>query len=61
MNAALIGIFVLALGQHPARKDLGTALQWYESIDVARAQAKRENRLVLALHVSGHFDDPALT
>ena len=60
MNAALIGIFVLALAEHPAR-NLGTALNWHESIDVARAAARRQNKLVLALHISGNFNDPALT
>jgi hypothetical protein len=52
MNPALI--LMLAL-------DLGTAIPWSESIDAARAQARRENKLVLALHVSGEFDKPGLT
>jgi hypothetical protein len=61
MNAALIGIVVLMFGEEPARRTLGTALRWCESIDAARAQARREDKLVLALHLSGKFDDPALT
>ena len=39
----------------------GTALTWEESIAKAREKAEREGRLVLVLHVSGQFDDPALT
>ncbi|HEX7900927.1 MAG TPA: hypothetical protein VF950_24425 [Planctomycetota bacterium] len=39
----------------------GTAFGWEASIDEARKRAEREGRLVLALHISGHFDDPALT
>jgi hypothetical protein len=57
MNFALVGVLAVACGG----KDLGTALQWEESIGAAQAQARRENKLVLALHVSGHFDNPGLT
>ena len=57
MNFALIGLLAVLCGG----KDLGTALQWEESIDAARTLARRENKLVLALHVSGQFDDPGLT
>jgi hypothetical protein len=57
MNLALIGILALACGG----ENLGTAIPWCESIDAARDQARRENKLVLVLHVSGHFDDPGMT
>ena len=39
----------------------GTAFGWETSIEEARRRAEREGRLVLVLHVSGHFDDAALT
>lgn len=42
-------------------KDLGTSLQWEESVGAAQALARRQNKLVLALHVSGHFDKPGMT
>jgi hypothetical protein len=50
-----------ACGEIPDRKDLDTSLLWYDSIETACAQARRENKLVLALHVSGYFDNRALT
>jgi hypothetical protein len=43
------------------RKLLGTTIEWNESIGRAAAQARREGKLVLALHVSGHFDQPEFT
>ncbi|RPH40272.1 MAG: hypothetical protein EHM91_11285 [Planctomycetota bacterium] len=61
MIGVVIGILALAGGEALERKTLGTALPWYESIDVARDQARRENKLVLALHVSGQFDNPGMT
>ena len=39
----------------------GTAFEWEASIDDARKRAEREGRLVLVLHVSGRFEDAALT
>ena len=57
MTLALIGILALACGG----ENLGTAIPWCESIDVARAQARSENKLVLVLHVSGQFDNPGMT
>lgn len=72
MKRTAIGTLVLLLcgaaviagesaGEGPPRKELGTALLWHESIDLARSRARRENKLVLALHVSGEFDQPGLT
>ena len=57
MNLALIGILALSFGG----ETLGTAIRWDESIDAARIRARRENKLVLALHVSGRFDNRTLT
>lgn len=61
MNLLMIGVLMGLCDETPPRKDLGTALLWYESIDVAGKQARRENKLLLALHVSGQFDNPGLT
>ena len=40
---------------------LGTAIYWQSSIKEAAKLAKEEDKLLLVLHVSGHFPDPALT
>ena len=40
---------------------LGTAIRWEPSMASARFRAHKEGKLVLALHVSGEFNDPALT
>ncbi len=39
----------------------GTKLDFVESPKEAAAIAKKEQKLVLVLHVSGHFEDPGLT
>ena len=39
----------------------GTKLDFVDSPKEAAAIAKKEQKLVLVLHVSGHFEDPGLT
>ena len=39
----------------------GTAVQFVETPRQAAEQAKKEQKLVFVLHVSGHFEDPGLT
>ena len=39
----------------------GTKLDFVDSPKEAAAIAKKEQKLVLVLHVSGHFEDPDLT
>ncbi len=39
----------------------GTRLEFVDSPKEAAAAAKKEQKLVLVLHVSGHFEDPGLT
>lgn len=39
----------------------GTKLDFVENPKEAAAIAKKEQKLVLVLHVSGHFEDPGLT
>jgi hypothetical protein len=39
----------------------GTKIDFVDSPKEAAATAKKEQKLVLVLHVSGHFEDPGLT
>jgi hypothetical protein len=39
----------------------GTKLDFVDSPKEAAALAKKEQKLVMVLHVSGHFEDPGLT
>lgn len=39
----------------------GTKLDFVENPKEAASIAKKEQKLVLVLHVSGHFEDPGLT
>lgn len=41
--------------------DYGTNILFEETPKDAAAKAKKEEKLVLVLHVSGHFEDPGLT
>ena len=64
MLACIGGILACALAAQAAEEPcgkLGTTLEWEESIAAAAAKAHKDGKLVLVLHVSGEFDDPALT
>jgi hypothetical protein len=39
----------------------GTSVEFVDSPKEAAARAKREQKLVFVLHVSGHFEDPRFT
>lgn len=39
----------------------GTTIDFVDSPKEAAAQAKKEEKLVLVLHISGHFEDASLT
>ena len=39
----------------------GTSVEFAESPAAAAAQAKKEQKLVFVLHVSGNFEDPRFT
>jgi hypothetical protein len=39
----------------------GTAVEFVGSPKEAAQQAEKEQKLVLVLHVSGHFEDPGIT
>lgn len=41
--------------------DYGTNVEFAESPKAAAEQAKKEQKLVLVFHISGHFEDPNLT
>ena len=39
----------------------GTTIDFVDSPKEAAAQAKKEKKLVMVLHISGHFEDASLT
>ena len=39
----------------------GTKIHFVDTPKEAASQAKKEQKLVFVLHVSGHFEDPGLT
>jgi len=41
--------------------DYGTAIEFEASPNAAARRAAAEEKLVMVLHVSGHFEDPGLT
>ncbi len=55
MSAAVIAGGVRAEGS------CGTSVDFFDSPKEAAAQAKKEEKLVFILHVSGHFEDPRFT
>jgi hypothetical protein len=58
----LAGVALVAAPLGAAEKcGFGTKLEFVDSPKEAAAIAKKEQKLVLVLHVSGHFEDPGLT
>ena len=59
------GLAVVALLASPVAAGencgFGTKIDFVETPREAAVQAKKEKKLVLVLHVSGHFEDPGLT
>jgi hypothetical protein len=43
------------------QKTYGTSIEWVDTPSDAANQAKKEEKLVFVLHVSGHFEDPGVT
>ena len=41
--------------------DYGTSVHFEDSPAEAAKEAKKDGRLVMVLHISGHFEDPKLT
>ncbi|QJW96587.1 hypothetical protein [Frigoriglobus tundricola] len=58
--AAAVGLLAPPLGAAETC-GFGTKLDFVDSPKGAAAIAKKEQKLVLVLHVSGHFEDPGLT
>lgn len=48
-------------GDKPGCGQHGTTIDFFDSPKEAAAQAKKEGKLVLVLHVSGNFEDPRFT
>jgi hypothetical protein len=42
-------------------KSHGTSVQFFDSPSEAATQAKKEQKLVFVLHISGHFENPDFT
>jgi hypothetical protein len=66
MNRVLLALAGVALGAapvgaNPATCGHGTKLEFVDSPKEAAAIAKKEQKLVMVLHVSGYFEDPGLT
>ena len=74
MVKSLLAVFLAAsLAAVPARagadescgkcgnQSYGTSIEWSGSASEAAAKAKRTEKLVFVLHVSGHFEDPKFT
>ena len=54
--------FCLAGGQSARAEGChGTKIDFVDTPKEAAGQAKKEQKLVFVLHVSGHFEDPRLT
>ena len=67
MRRSLMGVAALALlaapawAQEPATCGYGTKIDFVDTPKEAATLAKKQEKLVLVLHVSGHFEDPGLT
>jgi hypothetical protein len=67
MRRSLFGVVAVALLAAPAgAQELttcghGTKIDFVDNPKEAAAAAKKQEKLVMVLHVSGHFEDPGLT
>ena len=66
MLSAIIGTSAFAADPIPFKEasscgDYGTSIHFESTPSEAAKQAKKDGRLVMVLHISGHFEDPALT
>ncbi len=57
--AALLAAPVFAA--EPTCSRHGTTIDFLDNPKEAAALAKKQEKLVLVLHISGHFEDPGLT
>ena len=58
---AAVAILAAPASADPTTSGHGTKLDFVDSPKEAAALAKKGEKLVLVLHVSGHFEDPGLT
>jgi hypothetical protein len=58
---AILFLAIAGAAAHAQDRHLGTALEWEGSIEQAADLARKEGKLVLALQVSGQFDQPEFT
>ena len=61
MLGAAVALWAAPAAANPTTCGHGTKLDFVDSPKEAAAIAKKEQKLVLVLHVSGHFEDPGLT
>lgn len=65
--AAALGLGGAAAGKNPPAKkeatcgEYGTSVHFEDTPAEAAKQAKKDEKLVLVLHVSGHFENPEFT
>jgi hypothetical protein len=63
--AAAVGFVAGASGKSPAKEatcgEYGTAVHFEDTPAEAAKQAKKDEKLVMVLHVSGHFENPEFT
>jgi hypothetical protein len=64
--AAALAVGGAAAGKSPAKKeatcgDYGTSVKFDDTPADAAKQAKKDEKLVMVLHISGHFEDPRFT
>ena len=64
--AAALGLGGTAVGKTPPAKEgscgeYGTSVHFEDTPAAAAKQAKKDEKLVMVLHVSGHFEDPQFT
>ena len=67
MRRSLFGVAAVALlacpavALDPTTCGYGTKIDFVDNPKEAAALAKKQEKLVMVLHVSGHFEDPGLT
>ena len=59
--ALMVAAFAAPVASAGESCGFGTRIDFVESPKEAAALAKKQEKLVLVLHVSGHFEDPGLT
>ena len=61
MLGAAVALWAAPVSANPTTCGHGTKLDFVDNPKQAAAIAKKEQKLVMVLHVSGHFEDPGLT